>query len=62
MVVHCISQQREIFKKFVYPHGDIFYSLSWQLRSPLAGAAALFVLSLLYPGCVLQVSGIISDG
>ena len=27
-----------------------------------AGAAALFVLSLLYLGCVLQVSGIITDG
>ena len=27
-----------------------------------ARAAALFVLSLLYPGCVLQVGGIISDG
>ena len=32
-------------KKFVYPHGDIFYSLSWQLQSPLVGAVALFQLT-----------------
>ena len=37
--------------------GMFFIRLSWQLRSLLAGAAALFVLSLLHRGCVLEESG-----
>ena len=36
------------FKKMCVPARGYFYSLSSQLRSPLAGAVALFVLRLLH--------------
>ena len=35
-------------KKLVYSHGDVFIRLSSQLWSPLVGAVALFILSLLH--------------
>ena len=41
-------------KKFVCSHGDVFIRLSLQLQSPLAGAAALFVLSFYRAGKVLD--------
>ena len=49
-------------EKFVYSHGDILFFIYTGSGPHFAGAAVLFVLSLPCSGCVLQVSGIISDG
>ena len=53
---------RKIFSKICVPARGYFILYLHSSCLHFAGAAALFVLSLPCPGCVLQVSGIISDG